>query len=103
MSDKVTLKKGHKTVELPNYPKSQVTIPERLTLKDIKDNTSSVADIGTENMGEILSKIITDWNFYDEDDNKLPINEENIDKLYMEDINFLVQEVVNQKNAEKKG
>jgi len=101
MSDKVILQDNRPTKELtlPSFPGSKVTIYSSLLVRDIQGMPT------TDALGSGIStmhKLIKDWNFTDEDGNDLPVSEEAVKNLPLEDAEFLMSEATEFAKAQKK-
>ena len=87
------LKQETKEIELPSYKGSKVEISTTVTWKDVADLTTTTdPEITAENGVKLVARIIKKWNFTDEDGNTLPINEDNVGLLAINDLNIVVQE-----------
>ncbi len=88
-----------KTIALPSFEGSEVTILSGLLVGDLDGmELTKVEVFGIES----LPKLIKSWNFTDEAEAVLPINIENIKKLPVEDITFMVNQIQELITAEKK-
>lgn len=101
MSDKVVFQTNRptKVVELPSFPGSKVEVYASLLARDLiglsgKDDVS----VGF----ATIHKFIKSWNFTDEKDQDLPINEESILNFSATDLSFLMGEITQFAGLEKK-
>jgi len=79
-------------ITLPNYKDSEVVIYKQAPYKaliGLDENTTNA-----EAVERFLPDIIVDWNFTDEDNNKLEITYDNLLKLPAEDVDYLIQECI---------
>ena len=82
-----------RTIELPSYPGSKVEIYDSLIVGDIlgvdyKDQSDLQKVVQT------LPKFIKSWNFTDEKEEALPVNEENLNILKAEDVQYLSEQIM---------
>lgn len=78
-------------VVLPSYPDSKVILYDRI----LAGGMERIMEAKTEfEKGLIaLQEIVKDWNFVDEEGKKLEINLENLRRLPLEDLTFLMDKV----------
>lgn len=101
MSDKIVFQSNRptKTIELPSFPGSKVEIYSSLLVKDL---------IGLEKGDDVamgfatIHKFIKSWNFTDAEDKDLEITKENTLNFSATDISFLMEQITNFANEEKK-
>jgi len=82
-----------KTIEisLPSFPGSKVILYDRILAGGMERIMEAKTDF---ERGLIaLQEMIKDWNFTDEKGNKLEVSLENLRKLPMEDLTFLMDKV----------
>jgi len=82
-----------KTIEisLPSFPDSKVILYDRILAGGMERIMEAKSDF---ERGLIaLQEMIKDWNFTDENGNKLEVSLENLRKLPMEDLTFLLDKV----------
>ncbi|MHA1329842.1 MAG: hypothetical protein ACTSR2_02080 [Candidatus Hodarchaeales archaeon] len=82
-----------KTIELslPSYPDSKVILYDRVLAGGMERILKAKDDF---ERGLItLQEIIKDWNFVDEEGKKLEVTMDNLRKLPIEDLNFLLEKV----------
>lgn len=97
MSTKLSSLRKKIEVKLPKT-KGTVWLWDELLTGDIRASISN-SSIGvdgsmpTQNTFDILLKLIADWDFVDDDDKKLKINFNNLDKLPIDDFNMLAEKV----------
>lgn len=91
-----------KTITLPGYENSQVTVYDSLLMRDYAEIEGFLADQKPEGMIKALSFFIQSWNFTDEAGKDLPINEENIGKLSVEAITALTDATADLVKSKKK-
>ena len=84
-----------RTVVLPSFKDSKIEIYDGLLFgnyieisKDLKEGSSDF-----EKGLKIIVKTIKSWNFTDEEENELPVTEENLMKLPDKDISFLNEQI----------
>ena len=79
-----------KELTLPNYPDSKVVILSGVLFGDAvgMDYKNDV-----EYVIKILPKLIKEWNFVDEQGNKMPIDGEHLQLLNTDDVEYLVTEI----------
>jgi len=98
----VQLKDVRKTIkiELPSFPGSEVILYDGLLFGDAREFDRTKSDL---EMGVLtLKKMIKDWNFTDEKGNKLEVSEENLNRLPLTDLTFLLDKVNQCINAKEK-
>lgn len=88
-----TLQQGFSTIKLifPSYKDSEVTIKTSITIGEIAEIEKVAGD--TERAVAVACKMITSWNFTDENGNELPISIEAIKQLPVQDLEFLLNTV----------
>ena len=78
-------------ISLPSFPDSKVILYDRILAGGMERIMEAKTDF---ERGLIaLQEIIKDWNFTDEKGNKLEVNLENLRRLPMEDLTFLMDKV----------
>ena len=82
-----------KKITLPSYKDSELEIYDSLLAGDTFE-ISKITDEWESNL-LMLTRIIKDWNFTDNKDNKMAITIENLKILKMEDLVSLIQELTN--------
>lgn len=82
-----------KKITLPNYKDSELEIYDSLLAGDTFE-ISKITDEWESNL-LMLTRIIKDWNFTDNKNNKMAITIENLKLLKMEDLVSLIQELTN--------
>jgi hypothetical protein len=96
---KLTDPRKTKTITLPSFEGSEVVIVSGLLLSDLDGlDLTKIEVVGR----QALPKLIRAWNFTDENDKPLPVTLENIDKLPVDDVAFINQEVDALIKGEKK-
>ena len=76
---------------LPSYPDSKIVLYDRILAGGMERIMEAKTDF---ERGLIaLQEMIKDWNFTDEKGNKLEVNLENLRRLPMEDLTFLMDKV----------
>lgn len=97
MSDKIQLRdpRPTKVIELPSFPGSKVEIWPYLMLRDLSgiDVSSADASKNIEQGLKVLPRLIKSWNFTDEKNADMPINEESVKMLSTEDVIFLFGQI----------
>lgn len=84
-------------IKLPSFPDSEVEMYEKApfgVVSDLDDNMSNM-----EAAKAALPRLIIDWNFTDEKGNKLEPILDNILKLPIEDVNYLVEKGLEKVNS----
>ena len=82
-----------KTIAVPSYPDSQITVYNSLLAKDadgvmeLKENPSAKILL------EVLPKFIASWNFTNEQNEPLPITSDNLNFLSEEDLMSIIEEI----------
>lgn len=90
-----------KKISLPSYPDSEVEIYDSLLMGNMSDLTFGEVN-PVKNMLQSLPKFIKSWNFQDENEQPLAINSENLGFLKQEDAEFLINEITDFRNTNKK-
>lgn len=85
---------SHKTIslKLPSYEDSEVVIYEKAPFSVVADLEEGKGNMAVAKA--ILPRLIVDWNFTDESGEKLDVSLENIMKLPIEDINYLLEQAL---------
>lgn len=86
-----------KEITLPSYTGSKIVIYDSVIMRD----SFKVLD-GKDNPLRLLQFMIKEWNFTDDNDKILPINEDSFGLLKAEDATFLVQEITKFTEESKK-
>ncbi|HBX15910.1 MAG: hypothetical protein UV20_C0009G0016 [Candidatus Magasanikbacteria bacterium GW2011_GWA2_42_32] len=88
-----------KEISLPSYQDSKIIIYSGLLFGDAIN-----LEIGDEIKYtlKILPKLIKEWNFVDEENQPIPIDENSLKLFGMKDIEFLITEIQNFVAAQKK-
>jgi len=79
-----------KTITLPSYPDSQVLIKTKVLVEDLIESDQKE---GWSEYLCITSRMIKEWNFFDDQEQPLPINEDTLKQFPEEDLRFLMQEI----------
>lgn len=87
---------------MPQYPGSSVEVYEGILVKDLGDvpmitEKSTVGDVI-----KIIPKLVKSWNFTDEKNQSLPVNEKTLGLLNLDALKFLVDEIQSGSVALKK-
>ena len=101
MGIKLTDVRQTKEVELPSFKGSKIEIYSSLLVKDL--GTSDIvekSDVHT--VVKQLPSLIKSWNFEDDAGKTLPVNVENIEKIPVSDLTFLMKEIASFSTEEKK-
>lgn len=82
-------------VQLPSWPDSEVVIYKGLSVKDFLEADEKGFDSASKSKAGIfvISKGIKSWNFTDEKNQPLPINENSIGMLPLKDFEFLAEKI----------
>jgi len=79
------------SIELPSYQGSLITIKSNVSMEDIA--SSEKGETAIDQTLILAERMIVDWNFDDEQGNKLPIKKENIKKLPAFDLKVLFEKI----------
>ena len=89
------------TIKPEKYPDAEIKMYTSFTVGDAVENSADEEDITQgENLLRMLTRVIQEWNFTDEEENPLPITEENIKMLDVSVLNDIV-DVVDLGNSKK--
>lgn len=104
MTQKILLRDPRKTkvIELPSFKGSQVEFYSSLLMSDLLSFDRSGDDVQTAIKG--LEKFIKSWNIYGDEahESPLPITEENIKLLPLQDITYLFDQITALAEEQKK-
>jgi len=81
-----------KTVELPSFENSKVVLYKTLLTGQVKELENSKDEM--ERGIKTLILLIKEWNFTNEKNEPLPINEESINMLPIKDLRFLIIKIL---------
>jgi len=90
-----------KTIELPNFPESNVEIYDSLLVGEMV-GIDYKSDNQIKQVIEALHLFIKSWNFTDEAGETLPITTESLGFLKTEDVQFLGEQIIEFSNEVKK-
>jgi len=76
---------------LPSYPDSKIVLYDRILAGGMERVMSAKTDF--EKGLVALQELIKDWNFVDENGKKLEVNLENLRRLPLKDLTFLMEKV----------
>jgi hypothetical protein len=82
-----------KTISVPSYPDSQITIYNSLLAKDSDDLIELQEKPSATRILEVLPKLIKEWNFTDENNALLPINSDNLNFLSDTDLLHILEKI----------
>lgn len=90
-----------KSIKLPSFPEDEIVIYEQLLTSDV----SRLQNESSEYLKGLLTLVylIKSWSFTDENDNQLPITKENVERLPVNDFNFIMDKVNETLNFLDKG
>lgn len=78
-------------ISLPSYPGSEVEFKTDIQMKALLDAQQEKDDMAKGL--KIATAMIVNWNFTDENDQTLPITQENIGLLPIKDVEFLMERI----------
>lgn len=81
-----------KTIELPSFKGSEVVVYDSVLLGDMPTDTN-LQFSSIEQVTKMLPVLIKSWNFTDDEEKPLAINEENIKKLPAGDATYILEQV----------
>lgn len=94
-----------RTIELPEYPGSQVEVYDNILVGDIMEFESLSKNQSPAEMLNVLPKFIKAWNFVDDEGNPRPVDSESMKILSIEAVATLageLAEIVKKSTADKK-
>lgn len=105
MSEKVVLQgRATKEVELPKCG-AKVEFYASVIASDISGiNFNQEKDVSISEGIKMLARLIKTWNIYDSEEaaEPIPVTEENLQRLEVEDVTFLMNQIAEFQNEEKK-
>lgn len=99
--EKVLFTRPTRTIELPSYPKSEVTIYTTFQLGEVTSDFQKFGE-NFQLLAKYMPKLIKSWNFVDTNGKDLEINEENCKLLGLNDVNFIFSQIQLGAQEEKK-
>ncbi|MEE9117841.1 MAG: hypothetical protein V3U02_04500 [Calditrichia bacterium] len=89
-----------KVVELPSFPGSKIEIYDSLLTRESREVSKKGGD-DFDKMVNGLELVIKSWNFTDDDNKVLPVNQENIGKLPSKDLQALAESLLTEEMKKK--
>ena len=82
-----------KEINLPSYPDAKVVIFNSMTTRESDEMVNLDKDPKPSNLLRVLPKLIKSWNFTDDNETVLEINEETLNLFAQEDLIYIANQI----------